>query len=701
MIPALIRNRPVMLFFTVVLWIVINSANTAQGQFGRESVNSDARYRIINFGFIARIRDRLDLIVERDKPSPMSGYRVIRFRLQYQSSNPQPNDESFKIVAIDYRRDLSQTVVQNVTIPAGSTYVDSQISVRAAQNMAKIIQWAVVELDGAIPNVVQRGVAAARGQSFIPGKPTTLLIDQNAPDFHLRYQNWLNLNPATKLNLNPATKTGPISASYQYPSILISNPDSAKAILGSTRTFPLNGIIGNPTVRHPTEISNVWRDLTCYEKIVLSYETLDDWKVNEPGKCESLRNWIATGGKLIVFGEQQSPEDQWKENDFCQSLGEKLTSKAKVPVKYGLEPTLLYSRRTLGMGSAIPIEDFAKDSSNGQHARSQNRLGLSSTLGVSINKLGNDSSAGRLVIPGIGEPPINTFRILITLFFAIVGPLNYFLLRYIKRLHLILFTLPAFALIACISLILYSLIADGFTTRGRVISISHIDQNAGQLVSFSQQAYYSPLVGGGSIQCADDTAIFPVLFKQMASPFVTHVKEGSQTISGGNMKTRTMNQFAVVRSAPSDAKLVIDYSGSAIKFQNQLKGNLQCVVFCDEKSVLHYGEKTLVGAENQTTVISSGKQLADKFKKYFDSARVELPENIREAYAKPVPVMDEAGIAYYANQSMIQLAFQPQTLLKPNTYFAIVETSAEIPLLRPNAGFESSLNVIVGTWSND
>ena len=51
----------------------------------------------------------------------------------------------------------------------------------------------------------------------------------------------------------------------------------------------------------------------------------------------------------------------------------------------------------------------------------------------------------KFLIPGVGLAPVGGFRVLITLFVIAIGPVNYFLLRRLKRLHLLLLTTPASA----------------------------------------------------------------------------------------------------------------------------------------------------------------------------------------------------------------------------------------------------------------
>ena len=48
----------------------------------------------------------------------------------------------------------------------------------------------------------------------------------------------------------------------------------------------------------------------------------------------------------------------------------------------------------------------------------------------------------KLLVPGVGLAPVTEFRVLITLFVLLIGPLNYWLLKRAKRLHLMVLTVP-------------------------------------------------------------------------------------------------------------------------------------------------------------------------------------------------------------------------------------------------------------------
>src|SRR5690606_18867259 len=80
-------------------------------------------------------------------------------------------------------------------------------------------------------------------------------------------------------------------------------------------------------------------------------------------------------------------------------------------------------------------------------------------------RVGVDLQTGDLqflnyLIPDVGLPPVSSFRLLITLFVIVIGPVNYLLLKRRKRLFLLLVTVPLGAAIVTGGLFSYALIKD-------------------------------------------------------------------------------------------------------------------------------------------------------------------------------------------------------------------------------------------------
>ena len=96
----------------------------------------------------------------------------------------------------------------------------------------------------------------------------------------------------------------------------------------------------------------------------------------------------------------------------------------------------------------------------------------------------------KLLVPGVGLAPVTEFRVLITLFVLLIGPINYWLLKRAKRLHLMVLTVPAAALVTTLALFGYAILADGFDTRVRAQSFTTLDQRTGEAACWARLSYY-------------------------------------------------------------------------------------------------------------------------------------------------------------------------------------------------------------------
>ena len=119
-------------------------------------------------------------------------------------------------------------------------------------------------------------------------------------------------------------------------------------------------------------------------------------------------------------------------------------------------------------------------------------------------------SFDNFLIGDVGLPPISLYRVLITLFVVLIGPLNYWFLRRHGRLHLLLFTVPAAALLATAGLLGYVFIADGLESRLRARSFTFLDQRTHQATSWARLSYYTGLAPSAGLVFPADTAVLPL-----------------------------------------------------------------------------------------------------------------------------------------------------------------------------------------------
>ncbi len=334
--------------------------------------------------------------------------------------------------------------------------------------------------------------------------------------------------------------------------------------------------------------------------------------------------------------------------------------------------------------------------------------------GLNYHSLNNDF--WNFLIPGVGLPPVRTFQALITLFVVVVGPLNYFWLRRRTRLHLLLVTVPAAAMLVAGSLFAYAVVKDGLGVRARARSFTLLDQRGGEAVSWARLSYYAGLAPSDGLVFPGDAVVLPIDWGPRrgrggdAPPLVMHHGR-QQYLTSGWLPSRTPTQLLTVRARNSDAKIDLKPGeDGAIKARNALGSRILHLFVCDQEGTWHQGQgipsdgeavlrpvedlevsQTLRGTLNNHRAISEGmtRGRPNMNRRYYRSASHE--------YSQPEPqitqsVLEDRGLQKMAGD-VSNTAF-----FAPGHYIAIVEKSPEVEYGLPSFENAGSFHAIVGIW---
>ena len=329
------------------------------------------------------------------------------------------------------------------------------------------------------------------------------------------------------------------------------------------------------------------------------------------------------------------------------------------------------------------------------------------------------------LISGVGLPPVGTFRVLITLFVVAIGPVNYFLLRRWKRLHLLVITVPASAAVVTVVLVGYALVGDGLATRVRVRSFTQIDQRLGQAVCWARLSYYAGIAPAEGLRFSGDTAVLPLMAGHVGAR-ETSVREltwdDDQRLQRGWLRSRMPTQFVTVRCRPSQHKLQItspkDDTGP-MSVRNHLGTTIEHLVVQD-KDGKHYAAKTAIdaGATAQLQQIDSAgamqplrqieldrrPQIPPSMDRWAGGPRRRRAFGRRGAYRFSGDEMMSIQGASILERELKKLAAaadpsDPHSpLLVPGSYVAVVRSSPEVSLGVDSAREEDSFHVIRGKW---
>jgi hypothetical protein len=166
------------------------------------------------------------------------------------------------------------------------------------------------------------------------------------------------------------------------------------------------------------------------------------------------------------------------------------------------------------------------------------RIAAAPRLGLSA--LSPNPDFWNLLVPNVGLPPVDAFRVLITLFVLVIGPVNYFLLRRLQRLHLLVFIVPAAALLVTLSLLGYAILGDGLGVKIRPRTLTVLDPARGEGVCWQRLSYYAGLAPSGGLSFSPETAVYPL----MAQPSPYGRGEATRVVVWGENQNLTRGWLA-------------------------------------------------------------------------------------------------------------------------------------------------------------
>ena len=255
----------------------------------------------------------------------------------------------------------------------------------------------------------------------------------------------------------------------------------------------------------PGELPERWIDFSQYDIAAISMSDLQSMAEKQPKQLAALRDWVSTGPLLVIYGvgekfEQLAaiekrlalvplaadsnrpagpgnwtvPDRKFNRADlltpFSSDYGVNarklsgLRSRKRVTVvrekdadvepaadkddkasKVSGPPPFVFRRAGTGCVVAIasdqPFPGKTKDWAWLLNAVPDSHWKWFRREGFSLHRANDDY--WKCLIPGVGEAPVVSFLLLVSLFAVVIGPVNYVLLGRSRRLYLLLLTVPA------------------------------------------------------------------------------------------------------------------------------------------------------------------------------------------------------------------------------------------------------------------
>lgn len=694
------------------------------------------------------------------------GYRPLRITFETQVASTSDRNITFEISLNNGDRhfydDSSPAAIRvsrDFVLPAGKTTVDTTLLI-PGHDFWQPSNWAI-KIDGQqdkelsernqplqnpsgplSTQALARIAGFMQGQQGPSGLPRVLVVGDLATDANLNM-------PLTKL----------LSALIEADSMSGLSSLQGTNLMANVATAHYIHFLG------PGDLPKRWLEYTSFDVICLSKKQLLTLSKTNPSALTAIRRWVTTGGTLWVYGvgsewqgvpliessfELGSPSKPattstpngeapagWQLPDGSESTGyiynssspnnNLLNSTASFGSRSTREPSAAsWAWRPVGMGQIFAFMSKAPFETEGDQLEwvlgtmSVRRADWGTRHGGSpilpTNEFWN------FVIPGIGVAPVGGFQIFITLFVLIIGPANYLLLRRLKRLQLMILTVPLGAVFVFGTVLGYALMTDGLSTRVRVRSYSELDQRAGEEVIASRLSYYAGMTSAEGLAFSDQTAIYPIHLQTHRSRSRKETPRGlswdesrplSQQFTHGWLKSRTPTQYLSVTARSTKRKLEISGSGKQVDIENFLGHEIQQLLVSDHQGNLHWAEA--IGKEQQAKLEPIELEKAQqRLRSIFNDTRPTFSgdfdhrQNTRPDYyfddGKDLPSKDLFGKisgSLFESQlqaAMLRLKPSPESPWRERTYLAILKETDDDLLGVSGASQEANFHVILGRY---
>lgn len=296
----------------------------------------------------------------------------------------------------------------------------------------------------------------------------------------------------------------------------------------------------------PNEAPGELASYLGYDAIVVpdgaTLDTLDE------AQRRALEAYVATGGHLVVGGAVRSA--------------------AIFPLLKAIRP----GTSSYGFGKLI----VTTGAPSGEAAIFREEFPVSPHGSLPEYERRYDAEAKKDLLLPQATAPLGRFLLIITLFTLAIGPGSVWVARR-RGPAALLVTIPGTALVTCVAIISYSIIADGFTVHTSSYGYTLLDSQQHRFITQGVTAYYANLAPSKATFGPGTMLVAPS--EDRREKYVADLlwKDGL-TLGGDFVPSRTYREWGYVSVEPTRARVVVKKKGDAWVVQNALGVRIERVL---------------------------------------------------------------------------------------------------------------------------
>ncbi len=665
------------------------------------------------------------------------GIHPLRVAVALVPPKPVVNDQEFVAkVTTSYRHGLSFETIGSINILAGKTSGTVDLMLPASGD----IQWVQLEIQkpsngsgGNNNNILYQNLEIENlGVPVGRNSQNKLLIGKtNTPEFgnegqidnrQIFLSNGQFVTQEVSITQPPMTYAGPAV--------------SLKKIQRNNISYS--------TIRAENLPEN-WIGLSGFDQIFISSNEFRDLSKANEIQRDNLEKWVAAGGALVIYscgqdyretgpilslliGEARASQLVAGEYRWCEPINVSTTADvwcAGRSVGYSIQNTVLekvvrpfatslsvkavdnpglIDPEKFGIlsylnGCIISVDDDMSSWTRGDYRRLDNSVTLNgSSLAARIGY--GSGLLPVLTIPGVGEPPVLLFKVLLTIFLIVAGPIALFAFSKLGKPQLLLVLIPLLSICVSCALILYVLLADGLTKTASVQSAITLDQRTNLAVVNCRAAYFSNFTSL-PYKFSPDTLVG--LTDGIDTSSVRLDQSASQTrISGKALMARTLHELTTFGVRSVSEELVFESGDvakdSLPKATNNLGGKVVFAIFRDENDdyyLLKDSEPDAVRSLEKIQVRGDERLIHYAAGRIEESKRKNFPSVFLQSIYLNVP---GHSLGFGDNEVVLKEARLSALLSSRKSYVAFLE---ELPLVTDEfeaVNYKKQNHVVLGRW---
>jgi hypothetical protein len=344
------------------------------------------------------------------------------------------------------------------------------------------------------------------------------------------------------------------------------------------------------------EWSGNWLSYSGYDAVIIS---ADELRLAPDVVSSALWRYVECGGSMVIIGDWEIP-GQWRSRRVKSVEVEE--EKSGVAWKKFSQPLPEAAQNyNVGFGN-VTIIDAAGVKSILPEQWGAIKFGWkgSHTGGKAYRDI-VDINKDFPVIERIGIPVRGLF-VLMFMFVIVIGPINLIWLARRRRKIWMLWTVPAIALVTCLTVTGFALFSEGVSAMSRAESFTILDESSHRASTIGWMAFYAPLTPSEGLHFSYDTELTSVTpevgysFRRGGNRTID--LSNDQHLDSGWIMARVPVYFKYRKSETRRERLTIRQEGDgAISVVNVLGADIRELWLADRNGKVYSASRIRAGAE--------------------------------------------------------------------------------------------------------